>query len=444
MRRKLFLIGLTSTIASFYFTSAVFAGAVTSDEEIAISTTGGGIKVKSDNGNTFQLGGRIQYDYDSFDGLYNTDFDPTDLGDVDNIGDTASESEFRRTRLELKGSAGKSWGYKFVVDIDEGDAEIDTGYLAYKGFGFADILLGRFKAPFGLEELTSSKWISSIERSPTTELGFLVGKPSFQLGLRGHTDSLFYQASVIDEDNQDDDGGDTYSLAGRIGGHFGLTENGFVHLAAAYAIRDFGDDEGGQRFRTRLGVHTTERITVGSGGTTFGVDDADQIGLEAAAVLGPFSLQGEYRMVEYDEGDDSPLTAVGLDEAGNPISDVDVDGYYIQASYFLTGESRGYKGKIGAFDKVKPKGTLGAWELVAKYEDGEVDADVLLDENEYELLTLGVNWYANKNLKFMLNYLDGDTDNFFAPNGEALDGTTDPNTDEEDGNAFSFRAQYAF
>lgn len=324
----------------------------------------------------------------------------------------------------MKGSVAKNWAYEFVVDIDEGDAEIDTGYIAYKGFSFADIKLGRLKAPFGLEELTSSKWISTIERSPTTEIGFLSGKPSFQLALHGYAaDRVFWQAAIIDEDNEEEEGKDAYSIAARVGSHFGLGENGFMHLAASYATRDFGDG-GSNQFRSRMGVHTTGRVTAG----TFGVDDADQFGLEAASVFGPFSLQGEYRMADFDADDD----------AANG-SDVDLDGYYLQASYFLTGEQRGYKGQDGKFDKIKPKGPRGAWELVAKYEDGEVDADLTPEDAEYELLTIGVNWYANNNLKFMLNYLDADTDGFTSIGNESLDAIG-----EEDGSAVSLRAQYAF
>lgn len=429
MRLKNILVGAASAIAITSISSNAFAGAVTSKEDISIKTTGGGIKVQSDNGNTFSIGGRIMYDMDFYDGLYNSDF----AAGADELGDSSSEAEFRRTRVNVKGTSGKNWAYKITVDIDEGEAEIDTGYIAYKGFSFADVVLGRFKAPFGLEELTSSKWISTIERSPTAGIGFLSGKPSFQLGLQGHTESLFWGASIIDEDNEDTDGQDSYSLAGRLGGHFGVGENGFVHLAASYAMRDFGDD-GENRFRSRLGVHTTGRVTAGR----FGVDDADQFGLEAAGVFGPFSLQGEYRSADFDAGDED-VAGSGVNANGRTVTDVDVDGYYLQASYFLTGETRGYKGKAGKFDKVKPKGPRGAWELVAKYEDGEVDADTTPDDAEFELLTLGVNWYANNNLKFMLNYLDADTDGFTSIGGDSLDAIG-----EEDGSAVSLRAQYAF
>ncbi|MFK7815928.1 MAG: OprO/OprP family phosphate-selective porin [Gammaproteobacteria bacterium] len=435
MRLKQIMIGAASAIAITSMSTAAFAGAVTSKEEIAVSTTGGGIKIQSDNGNTFQFGGRIMYDMDFYDGLYNSNF--TD----DNAGDNSSEAEFRRTRLEVKGSSGENWNYELAVDVDEGETRIQTGFITYKGLGFADVHLGRFKVPFGLEELGSSKWVTSIERSPTTELGFLFNIPSFSLGLTGHTDSLFWGASIVDEDNEDEAGKDAYSLAGRVGGHFNIGDNSFMHLAASYASRDFGDD-GSQRFRTRLGVHTTERITVNNA-ERFGVDDADQFGLEAAGVFGPFSLQGEYREANYDEGNDIAATP-GLNDAGQRVSDVDIEGYYLQASYLLTGESRVYKGEKGIFDKVKPKGPRGAWELVAKYEEGEVDVDVLGDQAEFELLTLGVNWYANNNLKFMLNYLDGDTDGFTSAAGDALNGSTNANVDDEDGSAISFRTQYVF
>ena len=416
MRRTLQLLCAVGVAAVFSSSSVVFAGAVTSKEELKISTTGGGIKIKSNNGNSFAIGGRIMYDYDSYDGLWSEVNHDQD--------DSSSESEFRRTRVTLKGTSGKHWGYKFTVDIDEGEAEMDTAVISYKGMGFGTAKVGRFKAPFGLEELTSSKWISTIERSPTPELGFLAGKPSFQFALHGHSKPVFWQAALIDEDNEDDDGSDAYSIAGRVGGHFSVGEDSFMHLAGSFASRDFGDD-GQKRFRTRLGVHTIGSRPIDH---KIAVDDADQYGLEAAAVFGPFSLQGEYRNVDFDGRE----AEEGADYKG--LGDVEAEGFYLQASYIVTGETRGYKGKSGKFDKVKPKGPNGAVELVAKYEDGELDIDDVAEKNEFELFTVGVNWYATKNVKLMLNYLDVDADHA---------NKVDPGQDE-DGQAVSFRAQYVF
>lgn len=409
MRHTVRFLGLVGLIAAFCWGSAAFAGAVTSKEEIKISTTGGGIKIKSNNGNSFAVGGMIQYDYDSYDGIWNY----ADNGD----DDTASESEFRRTRVTLKGSSGQDWAYNLTVDIDEGEAEVDTGYLAYRGLALGNILVGRFKAPFGLEELTSDKWINTIERSPASQLGFLVGKPSFQVALHGHGGPLFWQAALIDEDKEDEDGSDAYSIATRLGVHMPVGEGSFVHLAGSYATRDFGNGAT-QRFNTRLAIHTIQSRPIDF--KDIGVDDADQFGLEGALVMGPLSLQGEYHQADFDAGDE-----------GTP-SDVDIEGSYVQASYVLTGETRGYKGKSGKFDKIKPKGPMGAWELVAKYGDGELDIKAEAEKTEYELLTLGLNWYATNNVKFMLNYLDADADH------------ANSSGDEDDGQAMSFRAQYVF
>ena len=416
MRRTLQLLCAVGVAAVFCSSPAVFAGAVTSKEELKISTTGGGIKIKSNNGNSFAIGGRIMYDYDSYDGLWSEVNHDQD--------DSASESEFRRTRVTLKGASGKNWGYKFTVDIDEGEAEMDTAVISYKGMGFGTAKVGRFKAPFGLEELTSSKWVSTIERSPTPELGFLADKPSFQFALHGHSKPVFWQAALIDEDNEDDDGSDAYSIAGRVGGHFSMGEDSFMHLAGSLASRDFGDD-GQKRFRTRLGIHSIGSMPIDH---KIAVDDADQYGLEAAAVFGPFSLQAEYRNVDFDGRE----TAQDAEYQGK--GDVEAEGYYVQASYIVTGETRGYEGRSGKFDKVRPKGPNGAVELVAKYEDGELDIDDVAEKNEFELFTLGVNWYATKNVKLMLNYLDVDTDHA---------NKVEPGQDE-DGQAVSFRAQYAF
>ena len=422
MRLIQFLVCATSAIAVTSLSSVAFAGAVTSKEEIAISTTGGGIKIKSDNGNEFSIGGRIMYDYDSYDGAYNADFD----------GDSGSESEFRRTRLNVKGTSGKNWAYKLTVDIDEGDAEVDTGYIKYQGFENVDLLLGRLKAPAGLEELTSSKWISTVERTVTTsDFGILSGKPDFQAQAQAHFGNFFGQLALIDEGNEDADTKDSYSLALRAGMHFPFGEdNHFLHAAASYADRDFGD-EGTIGFETEGAVHALPGDLKVQDDADFEVDDADQFGVELAYVNGPFSAQGELWTAGFN-GDTN-----GAGDISD--TDVDVDSYYALLSYFLTGESRSYKGGVGKFDKIKPKNTKGAWELVAKYEDGEIDPDNQADESEFEILTLGVNWYATNNVKFMLNYLDIDTDNFDSEAGTSLDVLG-----EEDGNAVSFRAQYAF
>jgi phosphate-selective porin OprO/OprP len=61
------------------------------------------------------------------------------------------------------------------------------------------------------------------------------------------------------------------------------------------------------------------------------------LGGELAVVYGPLSFQGEYIRTEVDR-----------DLGG----DLDFDGYYAYASWFLTGESRNYRPGKGIFDLI--------------------------------------------------------------------------------------------
>ena len=410
-------------------------------ENIVIATTGGGIKVKSSNGNKFKIGGRLMFDHDNYDRFWN-----------DGDG-SAEENEIRRSRITLAGNSGKHWSYKFTVNIDHesGDSDgepdkdrVDTGYLQYKNKPMY-VKIGKYKRPGMLEERTSSKWISTIERSILNEMsGAVLGKPSFggvEVGFATKGDMPISGALGIYDDEIDEaDNGDEYGIGARISTAPKFGDGAFLHAGASYYNVDMAGKD--YRVRSRLGMHTTGRPFETN---KFATDDIDQMGLELAYVTGPFSLQGEYLSVEsdavggarFDTDDDGDVTARR--------SDVDMSGYYMQAAYTLTGETRGYKASSGAFKAIKPKGEMGAWELVARYEDADVDVKAFGEEASVERMVLGVNWYVNKNVKMMLNYVDAEAK-------DCKKGTTNGDhafkrcgyNGKDNGDAYSLRAQYVF
>jgi len=87
--------------------------------------------------------------------------------------------------------------------------------------------------------------------------------------------------------------------------------------------------------------------------------------------------------------------------------------------------------------------------LVARYEDAEVDVPGRGLSSELTRWVLGVNWYVNKNVKFMLNYVDSETDKCY---GAPMMDDADPfmhkvcgnGMRKDDGNALSLRGQYVF
>jgi phosphate-selective porin OprO/OprP len=166
-----------------------------------------------------------------------------------------------------------------------------------------------------------------------------------------------------------------------------------VHLGAAGSWRT-PDDADTIRFRQRPESHVTDVRLVNTG--AIDADDFTRGGAEAAAVLGPFSLQGEYIGAH-----------VNRQTPGAP--DVWFDGWYALGSWFLTGESRAYEFERGAFGNVKPQrvvgqGGIGAWELLARYSNIDLlDEDI--EGGEQDDLTIGLNWYPTSNLRLLLNYV---------------------------------------
>jgi len=328
--------------------AAAMASTSAANAEVKVSTKGG-LKVSSGD-YKFQFGGRIMYDYNKSEKNGVTDEDDFDL---------------RRGRLYVKGNIAKDWAFKSQFNIDGSGAE--DLYLRYTGWGKgANVTIGNQKMPFGLEQLTSSKDISVLERSAITER-YVVGRAE-GVQLHGAMGNSTYGIGVFTDDEKNSEVG----FAARYTTAF-KGENSLIHLGLAY--KD--------------------------------IDEDSALGFEAAMVSGPFHVQAE--IMDGEEADND-----------------DLSGYYVQVGYVLTGESRPYKG--GKFKRVSPKGKAGAWEVVARYEDGDgKHSDIELGTTDASAYTLGVNWYAHNNVRLGINYTDGED-----------------NLNQDDGSEFRVRFQLTF
>ena len=160
------------------------------------------------------------------------------------------------------------------------------------------------------------------------------------------------------------------------------------------------------------------------------VDDYQLVVLELAGVYGPLSVQTEYFQATLD-----PVVAA--------TADVDLKGYYVNVSYFLTGEHRPYSRSAGTFGRVKPfenffrvrdcdgcvQTGLGAWELAYRYSHIDLD-DGISTGGQATDNTIGVNWYWNPYSRVMFNYVMSSTDRIAANDGNI--------------NVFQMRAQVDF
>jgi phosphate-selective porin OprO/OprP len=348
------LNALTASIsaASLSLAAATSAGTVTSDGADLVLKTKGGFEVSTvDKQYSFRVGGRLQYDYNK------SDLDGGTTTAEDKIED---QFDVRRARIFVSGDI-QDWSYKAqfnIGDDDGGDAE--DLYVRYKGFGkMATITAGKQKMPFGLEELTSSKDISMLERSAITEAYAIGRQEGVQLSGKGNNFTYAIAGFETGGDANEDD----FGAAARVTFAPVVSDSTVVHLGLAYK-----DVE----------------------------DGMSAYGLELAGVLGPFHAQAEF--VDADNGDGAS----------------DTDGYYLQAGWVITGEQRPYKD--GKFKRIKPADKNGAIELVARYENGDGNySDIELDNDGDSLddataWGLGLNWYVNNNVKLGMNYTEGESD----------------------------------
>lgn len=338
---------------------------------------------------TLKVEGRIMYDFTFLS-----------AGDYEFSG-----NKFRRLRIAAKGNVSKNVSYSADFDFTGGKIAYRNVFLRYKmPKNFGQLTVGSFEEPTGLDMLTSSKYITFIERAlvTTTQYGkhnagfeyanynLFDGKMGLQLAY------TFNGVGGLAHQDKELEGGANF-----IGRTYGkVFENPgkkqLIHVGLNYEYRnDVKEDFSYKSFKTENNMGETTPITsVGN------LKNTSDIGVELAGTFGSLSVQGEY-------------------EAGAIVTDVDTfksKSYYGYVSYFITGEHRPYK--KGIFTRVKPKsefmknGGLGAIELVARYSVMDLNDNVDVnntDNNDYKIanITLGFNWHLNSHTRLMYNYTNG-------------------------------------
>ncbi len=354
-----------------------------------------------------KIGGRIQIDHYFVD-----DDDYVARGGVG--GDAAFESGVHLRRMRLY-NAGTLYGHvewKLQMDFaDPNDPGLADGYIGLVnmddclGCLMPNIRVGHFKPAIGLEQLTSSKYTTFIERSSVTN----TFAPGRRYAVMAHDvfrgGQLGYRASYFSSDTSFDDDGELEF------------DNGYGVAARIWYTPWYDCECSCRRLHIGVGAYTLEDITSVSfqddglirTGTdpnlistgALAADGAFVWNVELALVYGPWSIQAEYFSADVD-------TTVG--------SDPTFTGWYVQASYWLTGECRSYK--KGVFSRTSPCCNfldndcccMGGFELAARYETIDL-VDGAVNGGEMTNWVIGLNWHLNPNARIQLNYMNVGVEN---------------------------------
>jgi phosphate-selective porin OprO/OprP len=359
--------------------------------DASIVSTKGGFQIKAQDGAfSFKIGGRIMWDTDSFDGVLNRS----------NNGSRRFSNDLRRSRFELSGTAYNDWKFNFDVDIKDNpggsSAQLHTVGVAYTGLEAFDLFVGRTKEPFGLEELTSSRSISSIERNYFTAATDTDSQPQFGIRMDGKGKNLDWSVGLFNPAGgpKKSDGDDRIAFTGRLFGSPLNTDSETLHLGIAYTNRNIDQPIEQKGFGLNI-AESGNKLNSSS----LIIDSDRQWGVEGIYISGPFSLQSE----------------VFFKNVGgtNGTADADVHHLYAQVTYSLTGERRAYKANSGTVDIIKPSAKKWAIELVGKFDRIKFDRTGESTEAVSGYL-VGLNLYPNQNLKLMLNLIRVNSKNMAA------------------------------
>ena len=371
-------------------------------------------KKKAVSERKWKLGGRVYFD--------TAMFSQNDQSLAQGIT-ARNGSEIRRAWLSVSGEASPVLDYclqlefagsKTVSGTRFQSTSFKDAYLGLRDLPYlGNIRIGHVREPLSLEQMTSNRYITFMERS-MNDYGTFV--PSRNLGVKAfhHTKnerSTWAIGGFVAEQTPEPLFHQVNHSGAAVTGRwtylpwFDEATEGrrLLHVGLGGSYRAIGDQT--VRFRARPEAHLGPYV-VDTG--VLHVPDYQLLNTELAFVYGPFSAQSEY------------FHAILNEEAGGQL---DFNGCYFLASYFLTGEHRPYSRETGAFTRVKPREDFfrvrdcthrvrtgkGAWQLAYRYSYIDLD-DGAVDGGRAGNHTIGLNWYLSSHARLMFNYIHSSTE----------------------------------
>jgi phosphate-selective porin OprO/OprP len=375
----------------------------------------------------------------------------------------------RRARIGVLGTFQGDWNYALVYDFGNSAdgfgttasctaalaatckigvlsggflSGIENAYLSYQGFkgqgwnlaiegGYMDTL-------YTLDEATSSNDIMFMERASPGVIAANIAAGDFRstFGARWWGDWFWAGAyvtgpqsgAVHNANNVTTTAPDGVSeqLGGfaRAAVHWGDTKVWSIHVGgAAEALfkptldRVTNVESLTLSDRPELRIDPTSILTTGAIANTSG---ARVYNVEAAGNWGSVFFQGEYFWYNVER---FPITTAASGVTGPNLK---FQGGYAQVGWVITGETRTYNAAAAAYNGIIPNNpwswqncTWGAWEIAARYSSVDLNdrlgfADGIAGGRQ-QIVTVGLNWYVNRNVRFMFDYLHGKVDKMNGP-----------------------------
>ncbi len=387
-------------------------------------------------------------------------------------------------RFNAGGSDGGSFGASGVPNAGEGDPLLNKAVITYTGIPNWHFSVGVLEPAFMMEGTTSSASLMFMERPDFENIAAdTFGAGDSRRGVEfgwAKTDTFWAGDNVTasftfsggktgSAQNHGSgngpgagNGDENAQVLGRITDRVwsdGISNLQFGLSAASvlYSGSNGNVDGGSQtlnlRDRPEIRVDGTRLIATGG----IAAKTADMFAVDVMGNWQNFYFGGEYAKFMIDRQCGATVTTnPGCISTTSVIDHPSFTGWALEASWILTGEAKTYtaaaiNNETGGYQAPIPSrpfslsgGSWGAWELVARYTDTDLNwhdnqlastsqlAGIL--GGEERIVSLGVNWYLNRNIRIMLD------DNIVS----VSKGTAAlPDRDSQDFNVVGLRFQYA-
>ena len=376
--------------------------------------------------------------------------------------DLSSGTNFRRVYLGIQGKAFGNWSYNANFDFGgsggtETPGHIQSVYLQYDGLAPFAFRVGAYPAPANIEDGTSAGDTIFLERNAPSDLQRNIaggdGRDAVSVlytgdeifGALSYTGAKVQDSAVFDEQQ---------SLLGRLSdrlwhdaqSNFVIGANGTYVIKLPDAVSNGLPNLSHTPGATALNSVTLSdppELTIDSNGIKLANTGAlptrhvAQWGLEAAgnyenlyAQAGYYGFDVERAPVAYKVFSSATTSATQVVRPSNN----SLSGWYVQASWILTGEQKPYSVANGAFTAPKvlhpfnfgEDAGWGAFELAGRFSDLNLNSHALDTSNvitawtgaanrtytffnterggDQRILTAELNWYPNNFVKFGFAY----------------------------------------
>jgi len=318
----------------------------------------------------------------------------------------------RRARPIFTGTVFHDFDFNFTPEFagNVGAVQILDAYINYHYNAAFQIEAGKFKSPVGLEQLQPDYVTFFNERSIVNNL-----VPDRDIGLELHGDLLggtvSYAAGIFngapdyigttvnaDSDNDKAFEGRVFVQPFRPTNILPLQGLG-VGVGGSYEV-DRGGTAAGTQTGLTAGYKTDGQQTFYTYNTAVAATGAHwRFSPQGYYYYGPFGMLGEYAI------SDQQLVGGTVTGASKEVY-VNNNAWEVSGGWVLTGEDASYNGVTPRSPFNLHTGQWGAWQVVGRYAQLNVDNDAFTDgfattgsASAAYAWAVGLNWYLNKNIR---------------------------------------------